>query len=265
MASAARAAGKQSGEGNMNEDERAQDAGRAAHGAQVRKGSGGLWESASAQDPPVQHTTVDEMRDANAQLVRVTIQAQEAQERADLRVEGLGAIVWEMDAGTGQFTFVSQRARELLGYPLERWLEGDFWIGMIHPDDRKRAVRDNKAAVAEGRDYQLEYRAVASDGHVVWLAHIVRLILSPPEPAKMFGIMVDITRQKNLEQRLQQAISDHENLEEKLRAQLVELERFHDVVVGRELKMIKLENEVGKLKTEIENLKAERQKGQQQG
>jgi PAS domain S-box-containing protein len=246
----------------MNEDNRAQDADRPTHHKEARKDSALIPESASTQGSPARRATpVDEMREANAQLVRVTIQAQEAQERADLRVEGLGAIVWEMDAGTGQFTFVSQRAQELLGYPIERWLEGNFWIGMIHPDDRNRAVRDSQTAVAEGRDHQLEYRAMASDGHVVWLSHIVRLVPSPPDPAKMFGIMVDITRQKSLEQRLQQAITDHENLEEKLRAKLEELERFHDVVVGRELKMMKLENEVEKLKTDIEKLKAERQKG----
>jgi predicted nucleic acid-binding Zn-ribbon protein len=77
---------------------------------------------------------------------------------------------------------------------------------------------------------------------------------------KMFGIMFDITGQKALEQRLQQVISDHEALEEKLRNKLEELERFHDVVVGRELKMIRLEREVEQLKKDLEQVKAERDK-----
>jgi predicted nucleic acid-binding Zn-ribbon protein len=77
---------------------------------------------------------------------------------------------------------------------------------------------------------------------------------------KMFGIMLDITGQKDLEQRLQRVISDHEALEEKLRNKLEELERFHDVVVGRELKMIRLEREVEQLKKDLEQVKAERDK-----
>ena len=46
--------------------------------------------------------------------------------------------------------------------------------------------------------------------------------------------------------------------QERLRAKRKELERFQDLVVGRELKMMKLKNEAGKLKTELEKLKAER-------
>src|SRR5262249_14787794 len=49
-------------------------------------------------------------------------------------VQGLDAIVWEADAFTFKFSFVSQRAETVLGYPLERWLTGnDFFITRIHP------------------------------------------------------------------------------------------------------------------------------------
>jgi len=243
----------------LNENEQAQDPDRPTDRTQVRDAPAVPPGSASTQHTPAQRPTlVDEMREANSQLVRGTIRAQEAQERADLRVEGLDAIVWEMDAGTGQFTFVSHRAEQILGYPIERWLEANFWISMIHPDDRKRVVSSSNAAMATRRDYQLEYRAVASDGHLVWFAHIVRLILTPAQPMKIFGIMVDITAQKRLEEKLQRVISDHEALEERLRDKLEELERFHEIVVGRELKMIRLEKEMEQLMSELEKLKAER-------
>lgn len=41
-----------------------------------------------------------------------------------------------------------------------------------------------------------------------------------------------------------------------LRERLVELEQFHDVVVGRELKLIEFEKEIQRLQREIERLKA---------
>jgi len=40
-----------------------------------------------------------------------------------------------------------------------------------------------------------------------------------------------------------------------LQERLVELEQFHDVVVGRELKLIELEKEIQRLQREIERLK----------
>jgi len=42
-------------------------------------------------------------------------------------LDDLDAIVWEADPQTVQFSFVSQKAERLLGYPVRRWLdEPDF-------------------------------------------------------------------------------------------------------------------------------------------
>lgn len=54
-------------------------------------------------------------------------------------IDSLDSIVWEADARTFRFTFVSRQAERLLGYPVERWLtEPEFWITHLHPDDRPR-------------------------------------------------------------------------------------------------------------------------------
>ncbi len=62
---------------------------------------------------------------------------QESEQRYRDLIQGLDAIVWEADARTLTFSFVSRRAETVLGYPVERWLrEPDFWARRIHPDDR---------------------------------------------------------------------------------------------------------------------------------
>ena len=92
-------------------------------------------------------------------------------------LHGLNAILWESDAPTRQFTFVSQGAEKALGYPVHQWLrEPDFWIQHIHPDDRECAITSCFRAVAEGRDNEFEYRMVAADGRPVWLRDIVRIV-----------------------------------------------------------------------------------------
>jgi PAS domain S-box-containing protein len=112
-------------------------------------------------------------------------------------VDGVEAIVWEADAQTWEFTFVSRRAEEILGYPAEQWLaEPTFWQDHIHPEDREVAVGVCGQACAEGRNHQFEYRAIAADGRVVWIRDIVYIVHDAEGRARYLrGLMVDITEQ----------------------------------------------------------------------
>src|SRR2546428_3440880 len=97
-------------------------------------------------------------------------EAERAKRRFHDLVHGLDAILWEADPKTARFTFVSQRAEKLLGYPVERWTsEPPFWLSLIHPDDRRHAIALCRRAVVEGRDQELEYRLVAANGTILWM------------------------------------------------------------------------------------------------
>lgn len=128
--------------------------------------------------------------------------AEVASERyADL-VEGLDAIVWEAEAATFKFTFVSRRAEQVLGYPVGRWTsDPNFWADHIHPDDRERTVEFSRVSTQRGEDHTLEYRAVSADGREVWLVDIVRVIHdSEGKPSVLRGLMLDITERVKSEQ-----------------------------------------------------------------
>jgi diguanylate cyclase (GGDEF)-like protein/PAS domain S-box-containing protein len=122
-------------------------------------------------------------------------------------VQGLDAIVWEADAATLQFTFVSQRAETILGYAPARWLaEPSFWLTFVHPDDRERVVAVCRQAVRDERSQELEYRAVAADGHVVWLRDVVRVIRDDGDPrCKLRGLLVDITERREAAEALRES------------------------------------------------------------
>ncbi|MER3421741.1 MAG: hypothetical protein C4290_14970, partial [Chloroflexota bacterium] len=114
------------------------------------------------------------------------------------------AILWEAEAATLQFTYVSERAEAILGYPVHRWLgEPDFWLHILHPADRERALALCRAATEAGRDHVLEYRVLAADGRVVWLRDMVRVLPGPDgRPTLLRGAMVDITERKLAEEAL---------------------------------------------------------------
>src|SRR3954453_19327054 len=92
-------------------------------------------------------------------------------------VQGLDAIVWEADATTFQFTFISERVEALLGYPVERWLsEPRFWADHMLPEDRDSAVNYCAACTRAVQDHRFEYRICAADGRIVWLRDLVHVV-----------------------------------------------------------------------------------------
>jgi PAS domain S-box-containing protein len=117
-------------------------------------------------------------------------------------VQGLDAIVWEADAATFQFTFISRRAEDLLGYPVERWLsEPHFWADHILAEDRAWAVDYCLECTRALEDHQFEYRIQAADGRMVWLRDIVHVVADAQgRPALLRGIMVDLTERKRAEE-----------------------------------------------------------------
>jgi PAS domain S-box-containing protein len=137
-------------------------------------------------------------------------------------VDDLDAIVWEADAETRQVTYVSRRAEQLLGYPLERWRsEPGFWDSLIHPEDREATLRQYRQAMRDGRDYQSEYRVTAVDGRIIWLRDIVHVKEAGESRAKRLrGFMVNISRQREAEH-------ERESLVQRL---LTEQALFHEVV-----------------------------------
>jgi PAS domain S-box-containing protein len=120
-----------------------------------------------------------------------------AQQRFSDLVNSVEGIVWEAELSPLRFTFVSQQAERMLGYPVERWLsDPTFWIDHVHPDDAEWAVPFSDQATAEKRAYDYEYRMIAADGRVVWLRDMVTVVVEGDRPTRLRGVMVDFTERR---------------------------------------------------------------------
>ena len=112
-------------------------------------------------------------------------------------VNSVDGIVWQADLSSLRFTFVSQQAERLLGYPVKSWLEDpDFWQKHLYPDDREQTLKLCRQITAERPYGSFEYRMLAADGGVVWLRDIVSMRNEEKESAQIQGIMVNITGRK---------------------------------------------------------------------
>ena len=135
---------------------------------------------------------------------RLQAARKESEQRFQDLVQGLDAIVWEADAATLRFSFVSQRAQTVFGFPPDRWLdEPDFFSKRIHPEDRGKVMAKCRGALARGEDHELEYRALTATGEIVWLRDIVHVVPDTPGNAgQLRGLTVDLTDLKRADEAL---------------------------------------------------------------
>lgn len=121
-------------------------------------------------------------------------------------VDSIDGIVWEFDTSNQGFTFVSDRAERMLGYPPQHWIDDrEFWLKHVCEEDRAfLSVFDAEHAHAQG-DYEFEYRMRAADGRIVWLRNIVSVVKDERLPVRLSGVMLDITPRKKAEMYLQES------------------------------------------------------------
>lgn len=163
-------------------------------------------------------------------------EARKARKAYEELIASIDGIVWEADANTFQFHFVSAQAERLLGYPIRQWLEEpDFWVNHIHPEDRAAAIEFCASSTRALQDHQFDYRMTAADGRVVWLHDMVTVVSENGRPVRLRGIMVDITARKEAELALRRSEERNRALIEVLPDQLFVVDRngtVHDYRAG---------------------------------
>ncbi len=101
----------------------------------------------------------------------------------------------------GYFKTLNPAWAQVLGYSVEELLRKP-WLEFVHPDD-KESTENAKSTLVDGKEvYQFQNRYICKDGTVKWLSWN-----SYPykEEGVMFGVVRDVTQQKNDEQALKES------------------------------------------------------------
>ena len=78
------------------------------------------------------------------------------------------------------------------------------YMDMVHPDDRETLQAKLADALANRRDYRIEYRIRWPDGQMRWIEAYGHLLLDESgQPSQLGGLCIDITERKKIEQNLQ--------------------------------------------------------------
>ena len=107
--------------------------------------------------------------------------------------------MWSYDPND-DIVVADERMRQIFNSPTD---EGsvDYWLDLIHPDDKARVAIHFAGAIAGKHPYELEYRVVHPDG-VRWVRSKGEMITEDSKPQQMFGIVEDITGRKLTEEAL---------------------------------------------------------------
>jgi PAS domain S-box-containing protein len=129
-----------------------------------------------------------------------------ARERTAGLLGNVPGVVWEAygqpDLASQQIDFVSDYVETMLGYPPRQWISTpNFWLTIVHPDDRDRAASEAAVFFASGQGGVSQFRWMANDGRVVWVeARSTVITDAEGRPIGMRGVTMDFSKHKQMEQ-----------------------------------------------------------------
>ncbi len=174
----------------------------------VNDASGNLLFFLSTQVDVTQMHQADEMKSALQASQRELDQTNERL-RQTLTVAGTGG-AWDWDIPRQRFTADARFAalHGLDAVEAARGLPAEAFFRAIHPEDRMR-IRLAIAGILNGAEiFSKEYRLLASDGSIHWAHARGRCHFGPDDkPLRFSGVVLDITEQKHVEERLRIAQS----------------------------------------------------------
>lgn len=126
------------------------------------------------------------------------------EERLHDLVEGIDGVIWEKDATTMNYRYISGRAESLLGYSASRWLENpNFWKSIIYEQDREKVCMAMHNSIVHRTEYEVEYRVVAANREIVWINERVTFVNGHDgENALLRGLILDVRERKRIEEQL---------------------------------------------------------------
>ena len=133
-----------------------------------------------------------------------------SEERMSLAVESARLMLWDWDVTQDRF-WITEGGRQFFGFGPDERIRFAGLGGRVHPEDRDRRSAVMRHALESRGSFELEYRLVAADGSMRWIAARGRHASGegPGSPARLLGVSIDITR---LKQAAAEALEQREEL-----------------------------------------------------
>lgn len=178
-------------------------------------------------DEPLVRGLVVNYRDINERK-QIESALRQSEERLDTLIRTVPGVVWEAwgqpDTDTQRINFVSDYVETMLGYTVEEWLaEPNFWLKIVHPEDRQQAAQVAADAFASGRTHTNTFRWITKEDKVVWTeAHSIIIRNDSGAPVGMRGVNIDITERTQAAEKLAKHFDEIQGLNVRLQRAMAE-------------------------------------------
>lgn len=141
-------------------------------------------------------------KDITAQKqVEQALRQSEEQLRLALSVRCIG--IWDWNPSSGRITWSASMYRILGLQPGQGEPGYETWLPAVHPEDRQRVEAALRHSKEQRQEFQAEYRVVWPDGSIHWIDARGRYEFDEQgKPVRMYGLLMDIDREKRIEQEL---------------------------------------------------------------
>ena len=147
---------------------------------------------------------------------------------------------WDTDLEKREM-IVNERWAEMFGFQHGELKNAyQAWKASLHPEDRKRVLETGRDYIlGKIPSYDVEHRVLTKQKEVRWVLSRGTVVERDKsnQPKRMVGTILDVSEQKNIEQELRQNMED--------------LQRFTKIAVGREERMIELKDEINGLLSKL--------------
>jgi PAS domain S-box-containing protein len=144
------------------------------------------------------NAVINERKKVEADKSKLGSELEQHQRRIEDIVAHVPGVVWEAwgkpDAASQRIDFVSTYVETMLGYRVEQWLATpNFWLTVVHPDDKERAAVEAAAIFASRKGGTSRFRWIHKDGHEIWVEAQSIVVCDESGPIGMRGVTMDIT------------------------------------------------------------------------
>jgi PAS domain S-box-containing protein len=149
---------------------------------------------------------ITERKRAEAEKARLLLEIEYQHQRLDNVMANLPGVVWEAwgqpDTTQQRIDFVSDYVKGMLGYSVEEWLATpNFWLTIVHPDDKERAGREAHDIYVGCVGGTSQFRWVTKEGRTIWVeSQSVVVCDEAGNPIGMRGVTMDISERKRSEE-----------------------------------------------------------------
>ncbi|HEY9692306.1 MAG TPA: PAS domain S-box protein [Oculatellaceae cyanobacterium] len=133
------------------------------------------------------------------------LRSSQARLQLALKVGRMGTWDWDMQTGALQW---SEGHFSVLGLQPNECEPGyEVWASRVHPDDLAEAEAKYQQAIVDKQEYYHEYRLRWSDGSIHWVEARGKFTYDAQgNPLHSMGVVIDITKRKQAEETLRQAL-----------------------------------------------------------